>query len=144
MEELDIDALMKALDNDENKGLLKLNPSDIKTIKNDVLQQVGISGEQLKDYHKKLKTYRFVDELDDIKFGSYIRWINLTNPESIKLCNGGIVVSMTMSNDDICLTCRNNRNRLFKLKMNNVMIFQKMTHSELLLLQVMDYLNKGN
>ena len=143
MDELDIDTLLKAVNNDENKELLKLSKSDIKTIKNDILQQIGISGAELKDYHKKLKDYRFVDELDNIKFGSYIRWINLTNPESIKLTNGGIVVSMAMSDNDICLTCTN-RNRMFKLKMNNVMIFQKMSKSELLLLQVMDYLNKDN
>ncbi len=39
MDELDIDTLLKAVNNDENKELLKLSKSDIKTIKNDILQQ---------------------------------------------------------------------------------------------------------
>ena len=28
---------------------------------------------------KKLKLYQFVDELPDMKYGSYVRWINISN-----------------------------------------------------------------
>tara|TARA_B100000424_G_scaffold253720_1_gene231138 strand:+ start:7559 stop:7987 length:429 start_codon:yes stop_codon:yes gene_type:complete len=142
MEQLNVEELMSALNDDENKVILQLNNQKIKSIKNDVLQQLQLSGSELKSFHKKLKCYRYVDDLENLKFGSYIRWINLTNPNNIKLCNGGFVVKMTMTNGDICITCRNSCNRLFKLCMDNAMIFQKNTKQEEILLNVMDYLNQ--
>ena len=140
MDELDVNNLIGALNNEENAYLLKLNNEKIKTIKNNVLQEIGYQGNELKQLHKKLKCYRFVDELEDVRYGSYIRWINLKNPEKIKLCNGGFITSMNMSNDDIYITCRNNMNRFFRVRMNDAIIFQRNTQQEEILLKVLDYL----
>ena len=40
--ELDIDQLMKALDNEENEGILKLTHAKMARIKNDMLQKLGL------------------------------------------------------------------------------------------------------
>ena len=75
--------LVKALDNENNASIMNYNSRMIKSIKNDYLQKLLLSKEKLKDYHNKLKNYRYVDDLSDIQYGRYIRWINLKNPEKI-------------------------------------------------------------
>ena len=138
---LDEDKLLEALEDDENKCLLNLTTSKIKSIKNNVLQQLSLEREDLIILHDKLQEYRYVDEIPDVKYGCYIRWIRLKNPDEIKLTNGGVIVDVSVMNDDIYLTCKNNRNRMFKLKMSENIIFQKLTEQEKILLSVLDYVN---
>ncbi len=138
---LDEDKLLQALEDDENKCLLNLTTSKIKSIKNNVLQQLSLDREDLIILHDKLQEYRYVDEIPDVKYGCYIRWIRLKNPDEIKLTNGGVIVDVSVMNDDIYLTCKNNRNRMFKLKMSENIIFQKLTEQEKILLSVLDYVN---
>ncbi len=138
---LDEDKLLEALGDDDNKCLLNLTTSKIKSIKNNVLQQLSLDREDLIILHDKLQEYRYVDEIPDVKYGCYIRWIRLKNPDEIKLTNGGVVIDVSVMKDDIYLTCKNNRNRMFKLKMSENIIFQKLTEQEKILLSVLDYVN---
>ena len=134
--------IIKALDNNDNKSLLELDNSKIKTIKNDVLQQLPLNRDELKSMHSKLKQYRYVDDLKDIKFGSYIRWINLEKDTNIKLTNGGIIIHAKLVNNGVHLVIKTNLNRLFEIKMDSCLIFQKINDQESIILSVMDYLNK--
>ena len=79
---LDEEYLIKSLDNENNIGIENLTTKKIKTIKNDCLQQLQLPRDKLKEFHLKLKHYRFVDDLTNIQYGRYIRWINLKNPEN--------------------------------------------------------------
>ena len=65
---IDIDTLLKALDNEDNEGLLDIDLNKIKQTKNDILQKVGFDRETLKKYNKALKNYKYIDEIPDIKF----------------------------------------------------------------------------
>ena len=142
LESLDQDQLRNALEDDDNKCLLGMTSGKIKTIKNNVLQQLQLEREILCSFHTKLREYRYIDELPDIKYGCYIRWIKLKDPDNLKLTHGGIVVDISVMNDDIYITCKNNMQRFFKLKMSENIIFQKLTEQEKILLSVLDYLNK--
>ena len=84
---LNIEELLSALDNDEHSNLLNTSYEKIAKDKNDILQQLQFNSEKLKLYHTKLKDYRYVDELNDLKYGQYLRWINIKNPEKLKLTN---------------------------------------------------------
>ena len=141
-ESLDLNYLLEALDNEENGSLLKLDSGKIKDIKNNILQKLQLDREELKSFHKKLKNYRHVDELNDLKYGSYIRWINISNPERIKLTNGGIVCDIQVHENGAHIVCKNNMNYMFQLIMDECIIFQKITNEEQFILTVMDYLNK--
>ena len=70
MNDVDKEKLNKALENDDNLSLLNLTRDKIAKDKNDILQQLQFNGETLKGFNKKLKQYRYIDELNDIKFGS--------------------------------------------------------------------------
>jgi hypothetical protein len=138
VDEINIEEL---LNKESNSSILKLNNTKIKQIKNDILQKLHFKPNIIKLLLKKLKNYRFVDDLNDIHFGRYIRWINIKKYDNLKLTNGGIICDIKMVNDGILITCKNNINKLFSIKMDENLIFQKLNDDEILLLQVMDQLN---
>lgn len=140
--EFDVNKLLSAIDNDDNENFLKLNKQLIQKYKNNILQQLQLSSDTLKTYHKKLKHYRYVEELTDIKYGNYIRWINIKNPENLYLTNGGLIMDVIFFNDGIQIKCKNNRNRFFNIKFDECVIFQKLTDQERILLEIMDNLRK--
>ena len=138
---MDIEHLLTSLDNDRNESIMKLTSAKISKAKNDILQKVGLERNELKSTNKKLKYYRYVDELSDIHYGCYIRWISLKDPDNIRLTNGGIICDIQIHEDDVNIRCKNNFNRFFEIKMNEVLIFQKLTEQERTLLGALDYLS---
>jgi len=136
------DFLLKSLDNENNNSIANLNTQKIKSIKNDSLQQLHLPRETLKNYHIKLKDYRYVDDLTDIKDGRYIRWINLSDPSKICLTSGGIIIDIKICEGGIHLVCKNFRNRKFQIKIDECLIFQKLTDQENIILSALDYVNK--
>jgi len=134
-----LDEIIKELD---EKNLLYLTSSKIKELKNNILQKLLLSRDELLKYHKILKEYRYVDEVDEIKIGSYIRWFNLKKIKEIKLTNGGIIIDIKNGKEDILIVCKNNMNRIFTLQLSQCFIFQKMNDQEKILIKIIDYASK--
>jgi len=139
---MDIESLLHALDNDNNEGIVDLNMAIIAKNKNDILQKLRLPRNELVALQKKLKLYRYIDDLKDIRFGGYIRWISLKNPEVIKLTNGGIVCDIKEINDDIHIKCKNRMNMMFQIKMSEIILFQKISDQEQVILKALKYLEK--
>ena len=139
---MDIESLLHALDNDNNEGIVDLNMATIAKNKNDILQKLRLPRNELVALQKKLKLYRYIDDLKDIRFGGYIRWISLKNPEIIKLTNGGIVCDIKEINDDIHIKCKNRMNMIFQTKLSEGIIFQKLNDQEQVILNALKYLEK--
>ena len=138
--------LLKALDNEENSYLLELTNSKIKKEKNDILQQIQIRGDPLKKLHSKLDEYRYITDIDSLRIGCYIRWINLrkigeTIPDKI-LTNGAIVCDWKLHDNGLHILCKTNNNRIIQIIFDENLIFQKLTNQEQVLLAVIDYVNK--
>lgn len=140
---MDINLLLSALDNENNASVIQLNYEKIAADKNNILQQLHLPKETLKTLIKKVKTYRHVDNLDDLRYGSYIRWISLksTTKDNIKLTNGGIICHMKQIEEDIHVVCKNNFGYLFQLNMSDNIIFQKLNEQELVILSALKYLD---
>ena len=139
---MDTETLKKALDNENNESICKLTTHLIKQIKNDMLQQLQLSREKLKELHNKLKEYRYVDDLSNLQYGRFIRWINLKKTDNIFLTNGAHIMDIKIEKSGIQVLCRNNMNRFVTLNIDEHMIFQKITDQEKVLICAMDYLNK--
>ena len=142
MSDESIDDLLNALGNETNESVMNLSSSKIKSLKNDMLQRLGISGKELKLFHKKLKSYRYCSDMSDIQFGCYIRWIPLKTIDKIKLTNGGIIIDIDIINNCVQIKVKNNMNRIFQIKFDECYIFQKLTNQENIILGVLDYLEK--
>ena len=80
--------------------------------------------------------------MNDLQYGFYIRWISLKNPENLKLTTGGIIIDIDIISDCVQIRIKNNMNRIFQIKLDENMIFQKITPQEYVILGVLDYLEK--
>jgi hypothetical protein len=140
---LNVEDLLYALDNDNNTGVSGLTSSKIKKEKNDVLQKLQLSRDELKDLHTRLANYRYIDELNGLQEGRYIRWIplNIENTE-IKLTKGAYLVNVVVKEDGVYLVCRNMRHQSVAVKFDNVLIFQMLSEQEKILIKAIDILEK--
>jgi len=138
---MDIHSLLHALNNENNETIVDLDYSTIAKHKNDLLQQLHLPREELIKIQKQLKPYRSINNLEDLRFGSYVRWIPLKNPEKIKLTNGGIVCDIKEINADIHIKCKNRMNRMFQIKMSEIILFQKLSEQEQVILKALNYLD---
>ena len=140
---LNVEDLLKALDNENNTGIAGLTTSKIKKEKNDILQKLQLSGQELKDLHARLKDYRYINELNDIQIGRYIRWIPLnTETAEIKLTTGAFIVNTFLNDEGASLVCRNTYRQSIVVKFDNVLIFQKLSEQEQILITSIDFLDK--
>ena len=134
--------LLNALDNDNNESIMDYDFKTISMEKNDVLQQLRLETSLLKSYHKKLKFYRYIKTVSDIVIGNYIRWINITNPDTIKLTNGAIVCDIIENKDTLLyIQCKNRYNKFFNVDFDKTLIFQKINNQENIILSVLKYIN---
>ena len=56
--------------------------------------------------------------------------------------NGGIIIDIDIINDCIQLRVKNNQNRIFQIKFDEAIIFQKISPQEKVILGVLNYLEK--
>ena len=134
--------LNHSLNNDNNESINNLTSQLIKERKETILNELPITKKELGNLTKKLKDYRYLEELQELHIGSYIRWIKLKNPEDeIKLTNGALLCDIKIE-DNILLVCKNNMNKIFNVNMSENLIFQKLTDQEKIILYAIDCLSK--
>tara|TARA_B100000686_G_C16632031_1_gene885226 strand:- start:715 stop:1128 length:414 start_codon:yes stop_codon:yes gene_type:complete len=134
------DQLLLALENETNASIVELNSRKIKEYKKNIFDQLHLSKEQIKIFSKKLKDYRYCNDMKDIQFGFYIRWIPLKNPNNIYITNGGYICDIKVINNELHIVCKNNFNNYFQIKFDECAIFQKISLQEKVILKVLDYL----
>jgi len=134
------------MENEMDKMIDEMNQyhiTDSMTIqerKKHILRKVVLDKEEMNHYQTLLREYRYVDEVDELRIGSYIRFFRLT-AETLDLGQGGFLVDIQMSNQEIVLLFKN-RNRFFKLKLNECILFQKNTNQEKILIQILDQIKR--
>jgi hypothetical protein len=141
-----IEELDKVVEDIHKYKLDNLDSNKIKKIKYDMLKNIVEDRKELVYFYKLLNNYRYVDEVDEFRVGSYIRFFNLKKAESqqsLELMRGGFICDLRTSNNDIIILCRNG-NRFFNLRMNECIIFQKNTKQEQILIEIIDSLKLKN
>ena len=139
MTSLESDLLDKALDNQQNAILLKLNNKQIAQMNKQVVCSIPhISASVSISHIKMLKGYRYVDEISDLKTNVYIKWIRIDTPN--KLTKGAISCSVKITNEGMLVMCKNYFGRFFYLNMEECVIFQKITNEEGVILSAMDFI----
>jgi len=133
--------LLDALDNNNNSSVMKLTSKKIQEHKNNILQTLQLDRETLKTYHKKLKHYRYCSDVNDFVPGQYVRWINLKDPNNIKLTNGAFLIDIIFENNKLHMMCKSGY-RVFQVIYDEIIVFQKLSQQENVILTVMDYLEK--
>jgi hypothetical protein len=133
--------LTKALENTKNEYLLKYTLTKINEIKQKVINELPIFQKDKTTLKKKLKNYKYVVDLEELKEGSYIRWISLKN-EDYYLTNGGFIIEVIFTENGILLLIKGINNFFFKIIFDQSIIFQKLNKQENILLLTLDYLEE--
>ena len=82
--------------------------------------------------------------MNELKYGTYVRWIPIEDPNNIHLTKGGIFCEMKITDEGVFCVCKNfgYLNKHFQISMDKNLIFQKLTEQELVLLSALDHLSK--
>jgi len=139
---MDTTDILKALDNEDNEKIIHLTTKKIYEMNYNILKELNLGKDVTLDYMKKLKGYRYVDEISDLKHGSYIRWIPITDPNYLPLHYCGIICDIKITNNGILICCKNFMHRHYTFKMDETLIFQKLSNQEQILLTALDQLDK--
>ena len=82
---MDVNKLLNALDNVKNEKIMNYTTKKIKQMNFNILKELHLSSKVTNEYLDKLREYVYVDELKDVREGTFIRWICLYNPEYLEL-----------------------------------------------------------
>jgi hypothetical protein len=133
--------LIKALDNDKNESIINLTNKKIKEMNLNIIKELHLPRDVTLNYMKKLQGYRYVDELNDMKYGAFIKWIPISDPNYLPLNAGGIICDIKIMDYGVMVVCKNFMHKYFQIKMDETLIFQKLTSQEIILLAALDHLS---
>jgi hypothetical protein len=141
---MDVNKLLKALDDDSNETLLNFTSDKIKEMNLNIIKELQLPRKDTLDIMNKLREYKYVDEMNELKYGAYIRWIPIEDPTNIHLTKGALFCEMKITDDGVFCVCKNYgyTQRHFQLSMDKNLIFQRLTDQELVLLSALDHLSK--
>jgi hypothetical protein len=123
----------------------KYNLTDYVTInkqKNVILSQLLDKEHERRAFRKLLVDYRYVDEIDEFRLGSYVRYFNIHKDSGLELLRGGFIVDLQTREEKVYLLCKNGANKFFKILLQDSIVFQKNTKQEKLLLDIMEHLKE--
>ena len=148
---INVDELLKSIESDKLLSVSKLTYDKINTIKYNVLTRIGLEDDELESMLLKLSDYRYVEELQDIHYGAFVRYIPLImnkqkkgNNDEIVLKSGGFICDIKILGSGVQLLCRNHFRKMFQLRLDEVLLFEKLTKQEEVILSVFDHLIKNN
>jgi hypothetical protein len=110
-----------------------------------MIKQLHLTKKETLDIYRKLINYKYVEEVNDIKVGTFIRWIPIDDPDNIYLTKGAIFCEFVINNNGtISCVCKNFgfNTRYFQIEIEKNLIFQKLTEQELVILSALDHLSK--
>ena len=141
---MDVNKLLKALDDESNENLFNFTSKKILEMNLNILKELHLDKNETLQILKKLKEYKYIDEMNDLKYGTYIRWIPINNPENIHLTKGAVFCEIKITDNGVFIVCKNMgySTKHFQIKMDECLIFQKLTSQEQVLLSALDHLSK--
>lgn len=139
--EIDMNKLTKALDNVNNESIMNLTTRKLMEFNLQILKELMLDKETLINYLRKLKGYKYVDEIGDLKHGAFIKWIPITNPNNLQLNQCGLICDIKITDDNVIIVCKNFMHRHYTFKMDEVLIFQKLSDQEMVIISALDHLD---
>ena len=138
-----MNSLIYALDNDNNENIMNLTTQKIMEMNLNILKELHLPREISLDYLNKLKGYRYIDEINDLKHGAFIKWIPITNPKYLPLHHCGMICEIKITDEGVLIKYKNFMHRHYTFKMDECLIFQKLTTQEQIIISALDHLENN-
>ena len=116
---LNIDELLQNVSRSDVMPLCQIR-DEIRTS----LIELGIIADE---YIQKLDGYKQINQICDLLRGRHIRWLR-----NSQLTNGAILVDIKFLDSGTHLLCKNPIGKMFQIKYDDCVIFQRMTADEIL------------
>jgi len=139
---MDIEALIHALENESNVNVIDTNKRKIKCDINNILQQLPLESKTLKLFNKNLRNYIYTSNINDIKIGHSIRYINIENPDNIKLSQNYLICNINANQKGIIIALKSFNNRFFTIYFHKYLIFKKISNDEAFILKALEQITK--
>lgn len=147
---VDIDDVKKvfenAIDETSDSNVEYLTSGKITEHKNKIFDEMNFTILDREKAHKSLAFYRYISDLNDFKYGMFIRWYSLKKlkKRELKLEMGGFISDIKIVSDDVHIICKNIFGKHVQIKTGENIVFQKITDQEKVIISVFDYVNKKN
>ena len=99
--------------------------------KNEILREFT----ENEKWSRSLIMYRVINDLQDLRLGSHIRWIREKPNGDFLLTNGGILVQTKFLKNGTYVVCKNGP-KIMQYELNKCKTFQKMTPEEWVILSI--------
>lgn len=133
--------LKKSLDNPNNSAIYDLTWKDIWIMMDNILKELPINKETQQTMFESLQNYRYIDNLNDLRDGSYIRWIHVTTEDEDLLLNkGAIFCNVNITDKGAGIVCKSMLNRKYFIltPIDEYIIFQKLSNQEIVILNAIE------
>jgi hypothetical protein len=139
---MNVTNLMSALENETNESIMMLSSRKILEMNLNVINELHLERSIGLNYLKRLKGYRYIDELNDLKYGAFIKWIPIIDPSNLPLNYSGIICDISITDNGVLIKCKNFMHRHYTFKMDECLIFQKLSSQEQVIISALDHLEK--
>jgi hypothetical protein len=123
---LDIDDLLRDMSIDIN------NTMSFETIQNEIretLKNSGLSNDKVAEFSKKMDGYKQINNVFELQRGRHIRWMRTLSQPT----NGAILIDIKFLDNGTYILCKNIMGKMFQIKYDDCIIFQKMTTDEIMI-----------
>jgi hypothetical protein len=147
---MELEYLKHALDNEQNNAIYDETNASILSKKKNVLSQFDLSKKKMSELMEKLKQYRYVEDLNDLRTGGYLRWVYIgedendneffdNDNEDFHLNKGAIFCETKIESEGLYVICKTYQGKFFQFPMNgDYLFFQKLSAQEQTILNTID------
>jgi hypothetical protein len=86
-----------------------------------------------------MENYRKITELDKIRYGAYIRWIDMT--DKTRTLKKGMFICDIITTEGIVIRGKTYNGKFLNIRMDKCIIFQKLSNEEIMLEHVINSIN---
>lgn len=140
-----MELLYNALHNTKYDSIYDLTFDKINYIKYNILNELELSTELFAKFIQSLQNYKYVDDLNELREGSYIRWIKIDkdNHNELYLNKGALYCNLLLTDNAVGIVCKKIIGQYFTIyNLDQYIFFQKLSDQELSILNAMEQMNK--
>ena len=133
----DVETWMEKIDDSQYNYLEGKTSEVLQREKEEVFRSFGYPAELM----GALSMYRLVGNLQEMRLGRYCRWIvnKTTTTTTNVLHGGGYLIKVSFTDKGVYLLCEKMKKYKMMVKMDDAVVFQKMTAEEWVVVMANDY-----
>lgn len=138
-----MELLYTALHNTKNDDIYDLTFNKINDMKYNILNELNLSTTLMDKFITALQNYKYIDDLNELREGSYIRWIKIVNNDNeLYLNKGALYCNLLITDNAVGIVCKKIIGQYFTIyNLDQYIFFQKLSDQELSILNAIEQIS---